>query len=433
MSHKADKGKKKKKEVSPEDLSDMIHNKLAQLTKEKEVEEEAPVDTTEIVVPEGASSELREKYISEVKRSRALEREAIIQKRKYENLAKEKDGLLMEIQRSAAYKAKLEELCRELRKQNKAIVEDVRAKGEEEQQKRKELSERFNSTIGEITSKMEEQHGERLKMAQENDLLRSKIENLRESIQLHEEAYQQQVKTKELEVKMAQARQMQAEQRTAEEELKFASCQRRLEQQIAHEEELRAQLSMYSSKFETFQETLTKSNAVFHNFKTEMDKMAKKVKMLEQENTQVKKKLVKAEGQIVELTEERVSTKKRLAQMDSLQRLCKALQQERAELRASLEGRPVPPAADASEPLPEAVAEEQPRAATEKKPAEPAAEAEYSGESHRAEEQDPDDDAESLAKQRELENELEQQFAQQLEQIPQQLAQQLKYVVDPRS
>lgn len=349
----------------------------------------------------------------------------MILKRKYDNVVKEKDNLALEIQRSATYKSKLEDLCRELRKQNKAIMDDVRAKGDEEQQKRKELSERFNSTIGEITTKMEDQHAERLKIAQENDILRAKVENLRESIQLREEAYQQQLKTKELEVKMAQARQMQAEQRTAEEELKLAACQRRLDQQGKHEEELRTQLSTYSSKFEKFQETLTKSNAVFQNFKAEMDKMAKKVKLLEHENSQVKKKLTKAELQIVELTDERAKSRKKMAQIESLEKLCKTLQKERQHLRAQLEGRAVP------EDIPEMEPAEAPGRDTE---ADHGAGGEaYSGESHRAEEQDPDDDAESLAKQRELEKELEQQFAQQLEQIPEQLSQQLKYVVDPQA
>jgi hypothetical protein len=59
---------------------------------------------------------------------------------------------------------------------------------------------------------------------------------------------------------------------------------------IDTEKQLKVQLGMYTEKYEEFQSTLKKSNQVFESFKTEMDKMTKKIKKLEQETNSWKVK-----------------------------------------------------------------------------------------------------------------------------------------------
>jgi chromosome segregation ATPase len=59
---------------------------------------------------------------------------------------------------------------------------------------------------------------------------------------------------------------------------------------IEAEKQLKAQLSVYTQKYEEFQSTLTKSNQVFESFRTEMDKMTKKMKRLDQETNAWKSK-----------------------------------------------------------------------------------------------------------------------------------------------
>lgn len=49
--------------------------------------------------------------------------------------------------------------------------------------------------------------------------------------------------------------------------------QKRFEVLSKQESDLRGQLSLYSEKFEQFQQTLTKSNQAFVSFKKEMDKV----------------------------------------------------------------------------------------------------------------------------------------------------------------
>ncbi len=50
--------------------------------------------------------------------------------------------------------------------------------------------------------------------------------------------------------------------------------QKRFEILSKQEGDLRGQLSLYSDKFEEFQETLTKSNQAFASFKKEMDRVS---------------------------------------------------------------------------------------------------------------------------------------------------------------
>ena len=46
------------------------------------------------------------------------------------------------------------------------------------------------------------------------------------------------------------------------------------------EKQLRSQLTMYTEKYEEFQNTLKKSNQVFESFRTEMDKVKYKIYLI---------------------------------------------------------------------------------------------------------------------------------------------------------
>ena len=50
-------------------------------------------------------------------------------------------------------------------------------------------------------------------------------------------------------------------------------AQKKIELLEAQEKQLRAQVSLYTEKYEEFQQTLGKSNEVFQSFKSEMEKV----------------------------------------------------------------------------------------------------------------------------------------------------------------
>ena len=99
----------------------------------------------------------------------------------------------------------------------------------------------------------------------------------------HTQQLETMLKKKTLEVQLSEARLAQQavasaqekENSLAERQFLIAETldqQKRFEVLSKQESDLRGQLSLYSDKFEEFQETLTKSNQAFASFKKEMDK-----------------------------------------------------------------------------------------------------------------------------------------------------------------
>ena len=101
----------------------------------------------------------------------------------------------------------------------------------------------------------------------------------------HTQQLETMLKKKTLEVQLSEARLAQQavasaqekENSLAERQFLIAETldqQKRFEVLSKQESDLRGQLSLYSDKFEEFQETLTKSNQAFASFKKEMDKVS---------------------------------------------------------------------------------------------------------------------------------------------------------------
>lgn len=84
---------------------------------------------------------------------------------------RERDHLQAEYNKLMITKAKLESLCRELQKHNKQIKEETQRRAEEEDRKRKELSQKFQSTINDITAQMADNHKRNQQLKQDNNEL----------------------------------------------------------------------------------------------------------------------------------------------------------------------------------------------------------------------------------------------------------------------
>lgn len=72
---------------------------------------------------------------------------------------------------------------------------------------------------------------------------------------------------------------------------------------MTSEAQLKNQLNVYTEKYEEFQSTLNKSNEVFSSFRSEMDKMTKKIKKLEQETLMWKNKWDSCNKQLLQSIE----------------------------------------------------------------------------------------------------------------------------------
>lgn len=265
---------------------------------------------------------------------------------------------MLEQQKSTAMKGKLETLCRELQRQNKQVMEDAKRQANEEHTKRQELSGKFHSTIKEITDKMEEQAEERLRQLRENEMLRENLKNLKEQYQIREQHYATQMKAKDLERQLLEAKLKQQADIALQEALKAQAYKEQIASLAKTEGELRNQLSLYAEKFEQFQDTLTKSNDVFTTFKQEMERMTKTIKQREKENGILKKKSEQSDITLIELVEERNGLKKQLdtvkAQKAKLEGLCRALQADRTTTTPSSSSTPSSTSSTSS-PLPDSV------------------------------------------------------------------------------
>jgi len=275
---------------------------------------------------------LTTKFTELLRENKQLEKDLTGKNLKNEQLSKEKASLSLEVNKLGVAKSRLENLCRVLQEDNKRIVDD-------EQSKRQEIAKKFHDKIEEITTKMEEQGTERIKLYSENELLREKLKNFAEQYQIREKHFETQLKTKDLELQLLEAKVNQLTQIAAQEAVKAKSDIAAYKQQIASltqtEEELRKQLALYAEKFEQFQETLTKSNDVFNTFKQEMDRMTKTIKKNEKENFELKKKCEQTDLTLIDLAEERNNYRKQLDvvtnQKKKLEDLCRILQSERAQ------------------------------------------------------------------------------------------------------
>eukprot|EP01111_Echinosteliopsis_oligospora_P007152 TRINITY_DN2181_c2_g1_i1.p1 TRINITY_DN2181_c2_g1~~TRINITY_DN2181_c2_g1_i1.p1 ORF type:complete len:337 (+),score=117.98 TRINITY_DN2181_c2_g1_i1:25-1035(+) len=290
---------------SSDNIQDLLSSKIAEIengnTKDEEDEKriakvvakemkEMKIAIDSIATMEERYKAVTAKYMQLLYDIKRQDRDLQSSKRQAEKFSKEKDLVQTELVKTNGVKVKLETLCRELQKQNKQVMEGSKRIATEEQEKRQELSKKFHNTIKEITTKMEEQNDERMKQLKENDMLREKFKNFAEQYEVREQHFATQIKAKDLEQQLLEAKLKQQADIALQEALKAQAYKEQTVTLVMTENELRAQLSLYAEKFEQFQDTLTKSNDVFTTFKQEMQRMTKTIKKLEKENIALKKK-----------------------------------------------------------------------------------------------------------------------------------------------
>ncbi|XP_026989671.1 alpha-taxilin [Tachysurus fulvidraco] len=318
-------------------------------------------------------AELLEEHRNSQKQMRALQK-------KQAQLIQEKDHLRNEHSKAILARSKLESLCRELQRHNRTLKEDGVQRARQEEEKRKEVTSHFQLTLNDIQAQMEQHNERNANLRQENMELAEKLKKLIEQYELREEHIDKVFKHKDLQQQLVDAKLHQAQallkdsedrhQKEKEFLLKEAmESQRMYELMKQQEVHLKQQLSLYTEKFEEFQNTLSKSNEVFTTFKQEMEKMTKKIKKLEKETTMYRSRWESSNKALLEMAEEKTLRDKELeslqVKVQRLEKLCRALQIERNELskkvqdlsnpadgrgsEAEAETKPSPPATDSAE------------------------------------------------------------------------------------
>lgn len=111
-------------------------------------------------------------------------------------------------QRSKAVlaRSRLENLCRELQKLNKAQKEEIDLKLRLEEEKRKEISATFQSAFAEMSTLTNQNTEKNTKMREENLEMREKIKSVRERIELSEQQLEKVRQQAQLEIELAEAK-----------------------------------------------------------------------------------------------------------------------------------------------------------------------------------------------------------------------------------
>lgn len=315
--------------------------------------------------PEKKMEALARKYVQLAADQKSAEQRLDELENKHTKVKKEKDHLQGEYNKLIMTKSKLESLCRELQKHNKQIKEEAQSQADEEDRKRKELSQKFQSTINDITAQMTENHKQNQQLKQDNMDLAQKMKGLVEQYEVREQHIEKVLKAKQLELQLCEAKVQQQSLIVQEEmETNLKEKQGVLEESLVYkkkceellktEAELRSQLALYTEKFEEFQSTLTKSNEVFATFKKDMDTMTKTIRKLEKESSMWKTRWENTNHSLLKMVEERTGNEATItsmcAKVEKLEKLCRALQTERQTLRKQLEVEQKPPIMN-SEPL----------------------------------------------------------------------------------
>ncbi|XP_013882725.1 alpha-taxilin [Austrofundulus limnaeus] len=266
--------------------------------------------------PEEKLAGLCKKYADLLEEHRNTQKQMRALQKKQTQLVQEKDNLRNEHSKAILARSKLESLCRELQRHNRTLKEEGIQRTRLEEEKRKEVTSHFQSTLNDIQAQMEQHNKRNASLRQENAELGEKLKTLYEQYKLREEHIDKVVKHKDLQQQLVDAKLHQAQELLKESEeghnrekeflLKEAvESQRMCELMKQQEVHLKQQLSLYTEKFEEFQTTLSKSNEVFTTFKQEMEKMTKKIKKLEKETAMYRLRWESSNKALLEMAEEK--------------------------------------------------------------------------------------------------------------------------------
>ncbi|KAF9276339.1 hypothetical protein BGZ68_010080 [Mortierella alpina] len=370
--------KKSKRVLSQLDVNELIQMKISQLetaTTTEEDEEKAVAKAMKKIHKEisqvvngqedhlGKATFMQRKYLEMFQDMRKQERDQQKLKKKLELLQRERDLFYREKERlqkgnelliaernqlleerqgdkislikSSNLCRKLEDLCRQFHRENRRIKEEVH-------QRTNQISGTFEKAIVEFKDKVEHDIAEKQRLIDENDtMLRDKFQGFLEQYDVREKHFNSVVKSKDLELQLAQAKLEQQKQIAQQEAAKVELLKSQLSAFSKTEAELRKQLNVYVEKFKQVEETLNKSNSLFQTFRKEMEAMSKKGSSLEKVNLAIRAKCDTMNRNILEMAEERTKHQNALEAADKkrikLETLCRALHAEKNAARRSLD------------------------------------------------------------------------------------------------
>ncbi|OBT45725.1 hypothetical protein VE00_03955 [Pseudogymnoascus sp. WSF 3629] len=327
LSNASKKGKMKKT-TDPNEASKLIAAKISQLEldaagekdQEAEIEREVKKASRELNNQTSKLDDIQKiealqkrcaDLFAEMKR---LERDNLKNKKRGDQLQKEKDHSRTELSKNVSLREKLEKLCRELQRENNRLKGENKTLQDAEKRNHEDWDNKYEDMLWQLQDYQEDKDHPQAQVVnvEVDELFRQRFKSLIDQYELRELHFHSLMRTKELEVQYNMAR-YERERKAAEQEM---ARSRTLNTQVLTfsktESELRSQLNIYVDKFKQVEDTLNNSNDLFMTFRMEMEEMSKKTKRLEKENMTLTRKHDLTNRNIIEMAEERTKTTREL-------------------------------------------------------------------------------------------------------------------------
>uniref|UniRef100_A0A8C9TXH9 Taxilin beta b n=1 Tax=Scleropages formosus TaxID=113540 RepID=A0A8C9TXH9_SCLFO len=297
--------------------------------------------------PEAKLEAIIKKHAELLEEHRTDQKQLKVLQKKLLQIMKEKDLLQAEHSRAVLARSKLEGLCRELQRHNKTLKEETLQRCREDDLKRKEITAHFQSTLTEIQAQIDEHSDRNTRLCKENSDLAEKLKGLITQYDQREANLEKVFKHHDLQHKLAETKLQQANMLLKDAEEKHKAEKEYLLKQVAElkmqvtllkeqESGMKAQLNLYSEKFDEFQGTVTKSHDVYASFKQDIEKMSKKMKKLEKESNSWRTRFEGCNKALLEMAQEKTLKEKEFEvctqKIQKLEKLCRTLQDERRGL-----------------------------------------------------------------------------------------------------
>ncbi|KAK4694530.1 hypothetical protein P7C71_g3065, partial [Lecanoromycetidae sp. Uapishka_2] len=277
---------------------------------------------------------VQKRYTELLADMKRVDRENTKNKKRSDQLQKEREQSRSELGKTTAMKDKLEKLCRELQRENNKLKDEQKKVEDNERRSREEYGVRTEALLWEVndTTDQAQNPGSQRGNVDQDELFRQKFKSFVEQYELRELHYHALMRTKEGEVQLNLARYEDQRRRADTETTKVRNLSQQVSTFSNTETELRSQLNIYVEKFKQVEDTLNNSNDLFLTFRKEMEEMSKKTKRLEKENLALTRKQDLTNRNILEMAEERTKFNKEMDQLrkknNALERLARGMQEQ---------------------------------------------------------------------------------------------------------
>ena len=307
---------------------------------------ELPEELQSIVkeTPEGLmrrKDEIIEIFVRRARNIRRLEEEENETNAKCFKLLQERVSLFTAATKSSLENERLDEInenlrevCRMAQQRIKLSLQSHEEKATTADKNVNELVDRIKATISDVQSKIAKQEKLKEQQEKENNEFEAKIKEFKEHAKVRAAHFENQLKTKKLEVQLAEAKLLQEEKILEQVRAKIEAYKNHLNELKQNEKTMKAQIKAYEEKFEQFQESLSKSDEVFVDFDKRLKSIEESNNALKEEHKKYAEEKARMDVKLIKIFDEKQRTTEELEAKqkikDDLEKKCRALQAARA-------------------------------------------------------------------------------------------------------